>query len=92
VERYAYRFARVVTHIKADSKRNQAPTDSDNDGIPDSYETGHGLNPNDPTDAVTIASNGYSSGLSLGLLYGTLLTVPRRHRKLREFIGVINSG
>lgn len=38
----------------------QAPTDSDGDGIPDSYETAHGLNPNS-NDAMVIASNGYAS-------------------------------
>lgn len=28
-----------------------APQDSDNDGIPDAWETAHGLNPHDPADA-----------------------------------------
>lgn len=32
--------------------------DSDNDGIPDEYETKHGLNPHDAKDASAIAKNG----------------------------------
>lgn len=35
------------------------PLDSDNDGIPDAWETANGLNPNDPSDATAIAANGY---------------------------------
>ena len=34
-------------------------TDSDNDGIPDAWESANGLNPNLPTDAVAVSSNGY---------------------------------
>jgi hypothetical protein len=30
-----------------------APVDSDNDGMPNSWERCHGLNPHDPTDAAT---------------------------------------
>ncbi|HET7733987.1 MAG TPA: autotransporter-associated beta strand repeat-containing protein, partial [Paludibacter sp.] len=33
--------------------------DSDNDGMPDAWETSNGLNPNLASDATTIASNGY---------------------------------
>ncbi|SDZ93046.1 hypothetical protein SAMN05192529_104137 [Arachidicoccus rhizosphaerae] len=32
--------------------------DADRDGIPDSYETKHGLNPNDASDASQLAKNG----------------------------------
>ncbi len=32
-------------------KSEPAPLDSDHDGIPDAWETAHGLNPNDPSDA-----------------------------------------
>lgn len=32
--------------------------DSDNDGIPDDYERGHGLNPNDPSDSPAYAKDG----------------------------------
>ena len=35
--------------------------DSDNDGMPDEYETKHGLNPNDPSDAAKINKDGYSN-------------------------------
>ncbi len=32
--------------------------DSDNDGLPDAYETSHGLNPKDPNDSAKPAANG----------------------------------
>lgn len=38
-----------------------APVDTDGDGIPDSWETENGLDPEDPADAMAIASNGYAN-------------------------------
>ncbi|KAI9453508.1 pectin lyase fold/virulence factor [Russula earlei] len=35
--------------------------DSDNDGIPDAWETAHGLNPNNAKDASAITKSGYSN-------------------------------
>jgi hypothetical protein len=36
-----------------------APADTDHDGMPDTYESAHGLNPIDPADRATLAANGY---------------------------------
>jgi pectate lyase len=35
--------------------------DSDHDGIPDAWETAHGLNPNDPSDGRQLTSSGYTN-------------------------------
>lgn len=38
-----------------------APVDTDQDGLPDTWENQNGLNANDPADAALIAPNGYSN-------------------------------
>lgn len=37
-----------------------APVDTDGDGIPDEWETEHGLNPNNPADALTLDEERYT--------------------------------
>ena len=38
-----------------------APVDTDNDGMPDEWETAHGLNPNSAKDAVLYDESGYTN-------------------------------
>ena len=40
----------------------KAPTDTDNDGMPDAWERRHGLDPKDPADATRIVPAGKSQG------------------------------
>ncbi len=38
----------------------KAPEDSDHDGIPDAWESAHGLDPKNPADAATLDKDGYT--------------------------------
>jgi pectate lyase len=40
-------------------KGGEAPADADKDGLPDAWESAHGLNPNDPADAAKKDASGY---------------------------------
>jgi pectate lyase len=40
----------------------KAPQDTDSDGMPDAWEKAHGLNPQDPADAIRIVAAGESKG------------------------------
>jgi len=55
----------IKSEVEAGGQPNIAlvkgPKDTDGDGIPDSWEKAHKLNPNDPTDGKTITTNGYSN-------------------------------
>ena len=53
------------------------PTDTDDDGIPNTWETAHGLNPNSPADGAQITASGYSNlELYLHELAGEGVTPP----------------
>lgn len=57
-----------------------APIDTDHDGMPDAWETAHGLNPNDPTDHGRLAANGYTNLENyLNGLVAVALAVPAAH-------------
>ncbi len=49
------------------------PVDTDQDGMPDQWETEHGLNPSDPADGQAITGSGYSN---LELYLNALVLVP----------------
>ncbi len=66
---------------------DQAPADSDMDGMPDQWETEYGLNPNDKSDFNLIASNGYSNleNYIYGLNVVTSLTSMNIQEKFEVF-------
>lgn len=66
-----------------------APTDTDGDGIPDIYEENHGLNPDDPSDAAAIASNGYSN--IENYLNGLVATITNAQEQGGEKMGDIQT-
>ncbi len=53
----------------------KAPPDADNDGVPDAWETAHGLNANDPDDANRANADGYTN---LENYLNSLATHPQR--------------
>jgi len=53
--------ARIPTDLMAGLQPTQPPKDSDNDGMPDSWELQNGLNPNDDEDQRTVMTSGYSA-------------------------------
>lgn len=69
--------ARLVNHVKTrtgqminsqtevggwpELKNGTAPVDTDNDGIPDDWESKHGLNAKDAADGAKLAKSGYSN-------------------------------
>jgi|GEM_PF-2242020 len=58
---HTYRVAAVDDNDQSSYSNQSSLTtsdDSDGDGIPDAWETAHGLNPNDPTDATELSANG----------------------------------
>lgn len=42
-------------------KNREAPADKDHDGMPDKWESAHGLNPADAADRAALSSNGYTN-------------------------------
>jgi hypothetical protein len=55
----------IITDIKQiggyPNYRGEPVKDSDHDGMPDDWETRHGLNPNDASDAVRDSGDGYTN-------------------------------
>ncbi|HVT90106.1 MAG TPA: hypothetical protein VHD56_14730 [Tepidisphaeraceae bacterium] len=54
-------------------KGGPAPKDTDNDGIPDAWESVHGLNPNDAADGNKLDKSGYTN---LEIYMNSLVNVP----------------
>jgi hypothetical protein len=65
--------------------------DSDNDGMPDEYETKHGLNPRSATDAPLIAKNGRGySNIEVSLQWGILATASSSSSQPKPYHKTIN--
>lgn len=45
---------------RASLKSRPAPQDSDNDGLPDKWETKHGTDPRNPVDSTRVTKSGYT--------------------------------
>jgi len=58
---HTYRVAALENDSQSDYSNQSVATtstDSDGDGIPDAWESAHGLNPTDPSDATQLSVNG----------------------------------
>lgn len=53
--------ARIPDDLMQGLESRQAPLDTDDDGLPDNWETKNGLDPNSPADQHTLLASGYSA-------------------------------